>query len=166
MNSEAAGRRGRAGARRRAGSQRAVAVAVAVGALLTACGGPAVTGGTAAVDIEWRERQTVFRLLPRPLRLEAFALRGGIAPLGSVRLPDGICPQALRLDEAAGRLRMRHEHGSIEIDARSLRIVAAAEDAVVAAPQPDGRDAADAGGTQVDGSLCAWAGVLAQSVAH
>lgn len=154
MDSERYRRRGRASLRRRWGIPQAV-LAVAAVALLAACERAVVTGATAAGELEWRERQTLFRVLPEPLRLEAYGLRGGVVQLGSVRLPAGVCPRGLVLDAGAGRLWLRHERGSIELDARSLRIVAAEANA----PEPSVTLVTQA----LDGAVCGAGRAWAQS---
>ncbi|ANQ83983.1 hypothetical protein dqs_0915 [Azoarcus olearius] len=95
-----------------------VAVLALAVLMLAACQRP-----SAPVELEWRERQQVFRLLAEPPRLEAYGLRGGVIPLGSVRLPAGACPRAMALDAEAGRVQVWYADGGVEIDARALRIV-------------------------------------------
>lgn len=90
------------------------------------CGAPAVSAD-AVPDLLWPERQVVFRLLTQPLRLEAYGIRGGVAPLGTVRLPDGMCPQAMALDAATGRIWLWGEGGGAAVDGRSLQLSASWE---------------------------------------
>lgn len=114
----------------------AVVTAALAGTVLSACGGPAGAPGGALGDLEWPERQVVFRLVAQPLRLEAYSIRGGVAPLGSVPLSLD-CPQAMALDESGGRMWVWGAQGGVAVDSRSLRVVGQwgsnAEDAVLMA---------------------------------
>lgn len=112
-----------------------VAVVLA-GAVVSACSGSAATPGGALADLEWPERQVVFRLVAQPLRLEAYSIRGGVAPLGNVPLSLD-CPQAMALDAADGLMWVWGAQGGVAVDSRSLRVVGQwggkAEDAVLRA---------------------------------
>lgn len=88
--------------------------------LLAGCGVEALPP---AADLVWPQREIVFRVLDEPPRLEAYALRGGIALLGSVRLPAGVCPQRMAFDAARERVWLWSAEAGVAIDARALRIV-------------------------------------------
>lgn len=101
---------------------------------LGGCGGRVDGAGGVLGDVEWRERQVVFRLWAQPLRLEAYSIRGGVAPLGNVALALG-CPEAMAFD-AAGRVWVWGARGGVAVDGRSLRIVQQWQGTAVDVPRP------------------------------
>lgn len=96
-------------------------------ALLAGCdaGRQVLTAGVPAGrgEVAWPERQVLFRHEAAQGRLEAYALRGGIAPLGAVQLPAALCPAAMALDPATGRVWLWGERGGVLVDGRGLRVV-------------------------------------------
>ncbi|MDD2874233.1 MAG: hypothetical protein PHG21_11460 [Azoarcus sp.] len=92
----------------------------AASALLAGCG---QTQTEATVDIAWPERQSIYRLNPERTQVDVYSFRNGIAPLGSIRLPAGLCPVAMTLDEPGNRLWLWSDRGGVAFDARSLRQV-------------------------------------------
>lgn len=90
----------------------------AAGTMLAGCGQPQTD---AAVDIAWPERQSIYRLNPERTQVDVYSFRNGVAPLGSIRLPSGLCPVAMTLDEQGNRLWLWSDRGGAAFDARSLR---------------------------------------------
>lgn len=87
---------------------------------LAGCGRPSTD---TAVDIAWPERQSIYRLNAARTQIDVYSLRGGVAPLGSMKLPPSLCPTAMTLDEKGNRLWLWSQHGGVAFDARSLKPV-------------------------------------------
>jgi hypothetical protein len=91
---------------------------LAASTTLAGCG---QTQTEATVDIAWPERQSIYRLNAARTQVDVYSFRNGVAPLGSIRLPPGLCPVAMTLDEQGNRLWLWSDRGGVAFDARSLR---------------------------------------------
>jgi hypothetical protein len=90
---------------------------------LSACR-PSDPQGSAGAELYWAEQGVLYRVDDRRGVLEAFSLRGGIAPLGSLRLPAGTTVRRLQLDPARAELRLEASPELLRVDARALRLIA------------------------------------------